>query len=445
MFTKKVFSVLALTFLTIPSICLAAAPSNISINGSASQGATVTVSGANFGNVRTGDYWDVFDDYSVDYNCGINQQSCTGNDFPSTGAKWTGDGGWTKWYFNEDKALMTSINGKPLLHSDKASAQYSTGRGFTETAEYYTGGSGGIPNSGIAFQNIPATDEIYAIYHFKYDPKWSYPYFNLVSEKHVEIFLSNGKKMVIIIDNAAQQVNAYFSPANSRFFPICGETGGNSLTVDTPTSDGEFPKPGLWHEMKFYFKLNTPGKVDGIAKMWLDGKQFLNDYSVDFRGSSTATFFGSSSGRLHFFGNIQTPGSGSFTAPGAGNEWDRSLDDVWLWTTNMPQLDNQFPLIGCAYLSNQNTWSGGPTDKLNGNSNFVRQSIGGTTDADMGFKSWTNNQLKFKANLTGLNTSKPLYLYVTNWDGETNATGIPLSSSGVTILPAPSLTNVQLK
>jgi hypothetical protein len=93
-----------------------------------------------------------------------------------------------------------------------------------------------------------------------------------------------------------------------------------------------------------------------------------------------------------------------------------------------------FPGVATVWLSNQSTWGSGPTDIINGDSNFVRQVVGGTVDAYLGFKSWSNISLKFKVNKGSLTGST--YLYVTNWNGETNLSGFSLTGLPDTTPPA---------
>ena len=59
-----------------------------------------------------------------------------------------------------------------------------------------------------------------------------------------------------------------------------------------------------------------------------------------------------------------------------------------------------------------------------------RQKVGGSAFGEYGFRSWSNSQFKFEVNTAGLNTSEPVYLYVTNWEGKTNSIGYQLSGAG---------------
>lgn len=421
-----------------------AAPAITSVSGTTAlnNGDVVTVTGSSFGTTRTADYWDTFDDYSADWSVNGSNQAA----FPSIGSKWSGDGGWTKTYFDGDGAYATQINGKPLLHLDAGGAQYSTGRGFTQTAEYYNNSDGAHPNSGIGLPTTASTStEIYGVYHRKYDANWNYlldP--GSVWEKEMEIWMDDNTKMYIV-NRYVDQYGATFSPQSMRSY-ISFETGGSWSTVDSPNANGAIPFGGKWYEVKFYLKLNTPGATDGIVKIWINGQLTINDTTVNLRGSNSNLFGGGTLGRglVYFFGNLQWGGTAKFTPIGVGNEWDRMVDDVWVWRSNQSQLDSQFPLIPVVYLSNQSTWGTGPTDKLNGDSNFVRQKVGGTDSANLGFKSWSDTGFKFVVDRGSVDTSKAVYMYVTNWSGQTNSAGYLVSGQSITRpakLPEFKLTN----
>lgn len=59
-------------------------------------------------------------------------------------------------------------------------------------------------------------------------------------------------------------------------------------------------KPGVWHCVESYVRLNTPGKRDGIIRSWLDGDEVLDVDTLRFRDVSElridgfyfSTFFG---------------------------------------------------------------------------------------------------------------------------------------------------------
>jgi hypothetical protein len=121
--------------------------------------------------------------------------------------------------------------------------------------------------------------------------------------------------------------------------------------------------------------------------------------------------------------------------PNNGTEPNRYFDDVVIHTSD-PGYGSAF-----VYLSNQSIWGTGPTDILNGDANFIRQKVGGTDFADYGFKSWTDIKLKFEVSLGNLNQNLPIYLYVTNWQGQTNSKAFKLDVAAPVIpVPPPTIT-----
>jgi hypothetical protein len=46
---------------------------------------------------------------------------------------------------------------------------------------------------------------------------------------------------------------------------------------------------GRWQHWEFYFKMNTPGGSNGIAKMWLDGAPVTDERTLAFRGPAEAS------------------------------------------------------------------------------------------------------------------------------------------------------------
>ena len=71
---------------------------------------------------------------------------------------------------------------------------------------------------------------------------------------------------------------------------------------------------GRWQHWEFYFKMNTPGAPNGIAKMWLDGEPITDVRNVMFRGPAE------SAARWWIFHWSPTYGGGGAPPP----------DDQWL-------------------------------------------------------------------------------------------------------------------
>nr|WP_290227297.1 heparin lyase I family protein [Trichocoleus desertorum] len=87
------------------------------------------------------------------------------------------------------------------------------------------------------------------------------------------------------------------------------KNGAGELYAYLPTSDkygtsigrGKWRfKPGVWHRLEQEVVLNQPGRKDGQVRVWLDGKQVLNQEGLTFRSTDKlkidgiffSTFFG---------------------------------------------------------------------------------------------------------------------------------------------------------
>lgn len=87
------------------------------------------------------------------------------------------------------------------------------------------------------------------------------------------------------------------------------KNGAGELYAYLPTSDaygtsigrGQWRfKPGVWYKLEQEVKLNQPGRQDGQVRVWLDGKQVLNQAGLTFRSTDQlkidgiffSTFFG---------------------------------------------------------------------------------------------------------------------------------------------------------
>jgi len=432
---KKFSYIICFLLAGIPSTLFAAPDfSGASASGVLNAGETITItnaSGLGSGpDSLSADYWDVFDDYDSDGECGgpgINDCG-DGNDdaFPDDGNVWADDGdgnaalGWIIFQGDEDN--MISVNPRPLMEFKTEHAQYSTGRGYARHPEYYEGGSGGLPNAGLFWGEIDSTTEIYVVAYINL-VDWDDPQTTVYRHKFIEFFMSNGNKCHIQLEDQEHQTGDQFDPAQGRFFPTFGEIGGDSSTCDVPDADGEWPGENKWFEIKLHIKLNTLGETDGVFELWINGQQAINDSTVDMRGSNNITF---ENRAPYFFGNIQCPSSGVLTCPGSGEEWEERADDIFLWVSDQSSLDSVFPVVPCVYLSNESSWGDGPSDILNGDATFVRQKVGGTSD--LGFRSWSDTGFQFEVNTSGLNTSAPIYLYSYDWSGAHNSDGMNLGS-----------------
>lgn len=70
-------------------------------------------------------------------------------------------------------------------------------------------------------------------------------------------------------------------------------------TLKVHHEDRAYLTPGVWHTIKTYVKMNTPGSDDGKIISWFDGEevcnltlQFRNDNSFGIDSFKFAVFFG---------------------------------------------------------------------------------------------------------------------------------------------------------
>ncbi|MDE2040967.1 MAG: hypothetical protein KGI59_01070, partial [Patescibacteria group bacterium] len=70
-------------------------------------------------------------------------------------------------------------------------------------------------------------------------------------------------------------------------------------TLKSHLEDRTYLTPGVWHIIKTYIKMNTPGREDGNLISWFDGAEvcnltlrFRNDNSFGIDAFKFAVFFG---------------------------------------------------------------------------------------------------------------------------------------------------------
>jgi len=193
----------------------------------------------------------------------------------------------------------------------------------------------------------------------------------------------------------------------------------DSVQAGASCSDYHMPSSiSYWMRVEYMIDVNSQGNSDGEIRYYLDkgsGLVLLYQKTGVSCGEGTddlATDYvkigGNFSGTQQYFLTADNNENVTF-----------DYDDIVISTTepNAP---------ACVYLSNQSVWGSGVSDRWNGDSDFVRQKVGGSDSADYGFKSWSDTGCKFEVNLSGLSTIDTIYLYVTNWSGETNSNGYSL-------------------
>ncbi|MFC1533100.1 hypothetical protein ACFL7M_07035 [Thermodesulfobacteriota bacterium] len=450
---REIIIILAIIFVWLIPVNILGQPSISTTSGNVQQSGIIMVNGTNFGEKHTPDHYDYFDDYTIDWSCDTADGSCS-NPPASSGIS------WAKLIFGfqspcSGDCLHTQIDGNPLFNINQQATYYSTGRSFVEWPEYDAGPSG-RPNGSLR-DDFTDYDEIFILYNILYDPAWpiegTNPDYRPPDDKQFEVFLSSSGRKIFgnWIFNGGHFGYDPLYATNYQIFgdesigPTCPSCADNGMTsqsypyrTETPGLDEvHWDARGKWHEVKIYMKLNTwtggSPNEDGVVKGWVDGIKIIDDESVIL--SSTV---GDKFDYVNLIGNWSGGTDEVNFQP--GEEFYVSIDDVFINFSETDPTGGIFPGVACVYISNNATWGIGPVDKLNGDSNFIRQKVGGSDPADYGFKSWNNSQLKIEVNLGSLDIYEPVYLYVTNWAGETNSDGYRLVQG----LP-PERTTVEIK
>jgi hypothetical protein len=401
--SKMKLLVLMASFLLTPLTAFAGSPSVSSFSGIVDNGETINVNGQGFGVKRTPADYDYFDSVS-DWTCNRTDGSCL--PIPN-GENIT----WQKVIFNGDENMM-NLNGHALYNIDRNNSNYSTGRAWNEWPEYYTGGVGGLPNGSMGY-HFNDCNEIFYVYYTYYDPRWPQPY-DPIQDKNVVFWLSVSDHKI---------TGAWAARAAKTQFEVGSEavSVGSDMMCSTCFGDyansSQYPGPGRWIEIKVHLKMNTwtggSANADGIVQAWIDGVQYINDATVVLSDTEGDQFLGVQL-RSNWSGNTAQLGFQP------GEEFFVTYDDVLINYSSVDPTNGEFPGVACVYLSDQSTWGSGPTDKLNGDQHFVRQKVGGSGDAEIGFKSWSDNQFKYELDRGAFPAQGYLYLYVFNWDGEVN-------------------------
>ena len=111
---------------------------------------------------------------------------------------------------------------------------------------------------------------------------------------------------------------------NLNYQMFCGAWGNNSnCSVDFGTHS-ERPIPtGRWVKLGFWVKLNTPGKSDGHARLYLDDSLLISNSDVDLRGRDTRGI-----NYLWIGGNYSMLAAGGLRCSG-----HRYIDDIKIYRT----------------------------------------------------------------------------------------------------------------
>lgn len=398
--------IIFILFLAVKS-AWATSPSITGYSGIVSNGNTITVSGSSFGTKHTPAKYDYFDEYTSDWSCSLD----TCDVIPATtGIAW-------------DEYINAGVNsfGNEFANINKSHAYFSTGRGYVQWPEYLLSAVG-YPNSSILYDHIN-TNEIYIVWYVKFDPSWPIPY-QPVEDKELVFWKSTGSK-------------CYAKVIGAMWWNV----GAEGVALKNWTDQNTHGKQhlGPWQEIKVHLKMNTwtggTPNQDAIVQMWVDNEQVLN-ITNGILDDTDSSQFSKIQIRSNFSGSTDDFGDAvNNLGMKSGEEFYNAYSTFLVNLNSTDPISGAYPGTAAIYLSNTSTWGTGPTDILNGDTTYVRQAVGGTANADLGFLSYSDTSLKFETNTAGLNLSLPVYLYITNWSGETNSVGYLLSSTLISPLP----------
>lgn len=395
--------VLIVSIFFLGRISFAAELSVSNVSGTVSQGNTLTVSGANFGTKVTGDFSDYFDGYPTPWICNSLSCSAPGNwdgiDISSSDVTRRNDEGYTK----------------NLAEISTTAGNYSTGAGFRKMVGYhsYTYGMYNTHIDKVFGSNVT---EFWLRFYMKWgDANDPWPTVNKgwLQSKNIWIRVGNTSDTGQLILSGQY----YTSSIGYSLYKITSQNLGSTRTWSVSNKLAtKYRGSNKWIEVRIRIKMETSsGANNGEIEYYFNGLKVLDITNANLTSESILNFY-----RFDMGGNIIIVKDNTYLF-NPGQSAYIYYDDV-----TVVKSYNDPGSIATVYLSNNATWGSGVTDRWNGDSNFIRQKVGGSAAADYGFKSWSNTQCKFEVNLGTIDTNEPVYLYVTNWNGETNSSGFNL-------------------
>lgn len=112
--------------------------------------------------------------------------------------------------------------------------------------------------------------EFWVEYHFKYSPNY---YFHGVDNKQTYFFIGSGSS------------NFYLTVNGSRRINMVTQTYATDRHVSNTGYDPVI-EPGRWYKIRARFVMNTPGVLDGVVQVWLDGKLVIDKNKIGYRSAS---------------------------------------------------------------------------------------------------------------------------------------------------------------
>jgi hypothetical protein len=385
-------------------------------------GSIITVHGNGFGAENRTGYivYDDFDDTNF-WNGGTVAFEAWSND----GKDWEGPPQIENlFYSGEDRESV----GQKTFQVHKNAAFFSNGWGFRKNVEKESS-STGVQGGRLVFNTPTNPTEVWIRYYQRWSKNWPTPW-NVTESKQMYIQIGSW-----------QSDHDYIMPHIMKQWPNTGQAwwriynrGGSEGICLEPSgddcryyhSDLEWTGPDKWNEIKYHIKLQD-GSND-LFEWWLNGKRIMKLANINLDSDNNNEYISG----IQFAANFSGPIATSFL--NSIEEYE-DRDDMVVSKSDPGS-------VAAVFLSNNSNWNGlavGTLEWCNGTNMYVRQIVGGTDDHQIGYGGWTNESLKFQINTQGLDTEQPIYLYVTNWNGETNENGFNLS--GVESDPVTSITS----
>ncbi len=420
----------------------AAEPSITIISGTVSNGNTITASGSNFGTRFNGDaVFEYFDNFSAENQWGTNDQNIGGEGYFETSFSASDIDNMTPGGSYDQVA---SLGWGVAIR--RGAACFSTGYGYRRSLGAVAGGLSSGDNYGIS-ATFSAESTIWVSFlmrknpaHVDWDSNVDFCDGNLDNHTWMEkIFRVRGN------DGGTYAATQYLNTAGWT----SGDACGSHLYYRWQDDNGNWPKYPVYNSSKY------PGRDCADYKPhYPTGKWFrvLTMMKFDTGGDGELEIYmDKGAGELLLYnptGRTTNVDAGDWVKFGGNHS---NTQDTWL-TSDQDEIstyDYDDIMVSttkpdppaCIFLSNSSTWGAGVADRWNGDATFVRQKVGGSDSADYGFKSWSNTEFKFEVNLSDIDTYKPVYLYVTSWNGETNSSGYHLVEG----FPPAAPTGVEVK
>lgn len=389
-----------------------ASPSISSTSGTISNGQIITIFGSGFGTENTTNYIanDNYDNPTHWPASGYDGSPYAFSNWGNSGKSPTGI--WSNYSTTTWQAFFdgegSDKSNPPSLSATTAASNFSTGWGCRKHI-LRVASSVGVEGGSLA--TYPSGhSEIWIRYYQRFSKDMST---REEESKQMYIYLHDTYGNPYIMPHMYASGGTfkwrtyYNTSSNTTCFygSVNGDCWGNGSFY------ASYPGANKWQEIKIRVKVNG---ANGIYQEWIDGVQVINLNPVNL-GSTNV-------GMIRFGANFS---GGNTDLLNVGETLEEDWSNIVVSTSNPGS-------IAAVFLSNSSTWAGysvGSVNWCNGTSTFIRQVVGGTTSNEKGFNAWTDTQFKFQANLGSLDISKPIYLYITNWSGETNSTGFTLGTS----------------